>query len=113
MDIKNEIAERLVGSSEVVKEKVIDILFQKELDRRTDACLKVIEKLAELDKQYSKENKPDVVTYNEDGSIDKSSYSKDKVDALRKLREQRTNLDNALKKALVDNDFSKVLELGK
>lgn len=113
MEIKNEIAERLVGSSGVVKEKVIDILFQKELDRRTDACLKVIEKLAELDKQYKKENKPDIETYNEDGTVDKQTYSKEKAEALRRLREQRSNLDAALKKALEHNDFSKVLELGK
>lgn len=113
MDIKIQVAERLIGSSKSVKDKVLEVLTNKELERRTEACLKIIEKIEELDKQYKKESKPDIETYNEDGTVDKTSFSKEKVDSLRKLREQRVRFDDALKKALEQNDFSKALELTK
>lgn len=113
MDIKQEIAERLVGAGEVVKGKVLETLYVQELSKRTQACLDVITMIAENEKQYKKESKPDIETFNEDGTVANKAFSKDRTDTLRKLREQKVRLENALQQALEHNDFAKVLELAK
>lgn len=113
MDIKKEVAEKLVGTSEKVKDRVLDFLIERELEKRTSACLKVIEKITELEKSLAKESKPDMESYDLEGNVTSTSFSKERVQSLRKLREEREKLDGALKKALENNDFSRVLELGK
>jgi transcription termination factor NusB len=113
MDIKQTVTDLLKDSGQNVKDQVVNTLFKAELDKRTDACLKVIEKITENEKAYKKANKPDIETFKEDGKVDTSGYSKAKVEELKKMREEKEKLDTALQNALEKNDFTKLLELAK
>ena len=113
MDIKQTLKELLNDSNEQVQNKVVDHLYQNELTRRTNAVLKVLEKIDELDSSYRKEAKPDVETFNEDGSKASQYYSKERTESLKKIRENKEKLEKALQKAFNSNDFSEVLNLGK
>ena len=83
------------------------------MDKRVNACLTVLNKINDLEIEYKKVNKPDVETFSETGEKISSSFSKEKVQTLKDLRERHEKLDSALRNALEKNDFTKVLELGK
>lgn len=113
MELKAKVAERLATAGATVKDAVVDHLYKEELDRRTNAALKAVSKLEDLEKQLRKANKPDQVQYDGEGKEVSSSYSKAVVDELKKLREEKAKYEGALNKALEENDFSKLLELAK
>lgn len=114
MEIKNKVAEMLANVStgcEKVKNAVIQNLYDAELQRRVDAALKCIAKIEELDKELKKISKPDVETYNADGSVANQSYSKDKVEQIKNKNKEKENFETALMQALEKNDFDALLKV--
>lgn len=113
LDIKTELAEKLVSGNKEVKDRVIDVLYQQELTRRTDACVKVLAMIADAEKEYNKLAKPDHQTFNEDGSESSKAFTKERVDQLKQMREKKAKYEAALQAALENNNFAKVLEVTK
>ena len=112
-EIRAKVVEQLATANTAVKDKVIDHLYQEELAKRTAATLKVVSRLEETEKEYRKLEKPDVETFGADGVVANASYSKERNEARKKNREEAAKLEAALKAALEENKFDKVLELGK
>lgn len=110
--VKEVLSEKLKLSNEDVKAKLIDHMYNEEVARRTAACLKVITKIQESDKELAKLSRGDVETFNEAGEPNTPVYTKERVDALKKAKETNQKLLSALDSALNKNDFKKVLELG-
>lgn len=111
LNIKADLAEKLVGGNEEVKSRVIDLLYQQELTKRTDACVKVLALIDDTAKEYANLAKPDHQTFNENGSESTKAFTKERVDQLlQKLRDKKAKLEGALQAALEKNDFSKVLD---
>jgi len=108
--LMKEVSEKVEMSSKSVKDKVVEMLAEKEVQARTDATMSVLSKLNETNKALNKV-KPDNVSYDQDGKEVSATYSKAKFDERKKLLETRDSLDKALTLALVKNDFSKVKEL--
>lgn len=112
-EIRAKVVEQLATANGTVREKVIDHLYQEELAKRTAATLKVVGKLEDAEKEFRKLEKPDVETYAADNTVASASFSKERNEARKKNREEAAKLEAALKAALEENKFDKVLELGK
>ena len=111
--IKEKLAERLLTSGSDVKNNVLDTLYNNELKTRTDACLKVLTKIEEKEKELKKLKVSDNNIYDEKGTVVAGGYSKARVDDIKKASDELERLNKALENALENNDFTRVLELGK
>ena len=113
-ELLEKVGSNIKDSHSVVAERVIANLTEKEVQSRTDAFTAVLGKLEES-RKAAKKIKPDSETYavGEDGAPATKptySFSKAKLEELRKNAEEQKKLEEALNKAL-DGDFSKVKEL--
>lgn len=111
--VKEVVTERLGSVGPVVRDKVIDILVDAEVEKRTTAVVNVVRKLDEAVVALRKINKPDNETFNEDGSVATTSFSKARLDDIKKTKEIVSKLEAALELAFDKSDFTKVFELGK
>ncbi len=112
--VRSLVAEKLgdtVGAT--VRERVVDVLVEEELTKRSNATLAVVRKLDEAMINLRKVDRPDTETFNADGTPASQTYSKSRLEDIKKAKELVEKLSNALEKAFEGNDFSKVLELGK
>ena len=112
MDINQKVAERIAGSNEKIQESVVEHLAGKEIERRTNAVIKVFSELAALEKEVSK-IKPDLSQYDSNGDLVVENWSKSKLDERNKKIDKRNKLTAALDKALDKNDFSDLLNVEK
>lgn len=113
MELKIAVAEQLANSGDVVKERVIAHLAAQELDRRTEATIKVVSKIDELEKELKKLSRPDVETFDMDGKALPGVFSKARTEEIKKVKEQKEKLDKALTRALAEGLFDKVFEVSK
>ena len=113
MSIKETLAEKLLNSGSDVKSNILDTLYNRELTTRTDACLKLLTKIEEKEKELKKLKVSDNNIYDEGGTVVAGGYSKGRIDEIKKVKEELDKLNRALENALENNDFSKALELGK
>jgi hypothetical protein len=111
IDILSEVAEKIGQSTPQVRERVIDSLVEREVAARTDILDKALAKRTELDREIRKLQKPDVEQFDHEGKVMSASFSKARVDELKKAREGLEKLEKAIDKAITDNDFSKVKEI--
>ncbi len=113
-DLLAAVTAGISGSGDVVAERVTAALVEKEVSSRTDAFLAVLAKLNDS-RNAAKKIRPDVETWpvGEDGApaaVSLKSFSKAKLDELKKNGEEQKKLEEALDKAL-GGDFVKVKEL--
>ncbi len=107
----SEVAEKIGQSTPQVRERVVNALVEREVAARTDTLDKALAKRTELDREAKKLSKPDVEQFDVEGKVMSTSFSKARVDELKKAREQLEKLETAIDKALADNDFSKLKEI--
>jgi hypothetical protein len=109
--VKETVVNRLARTGLAVRDAVIDILVKEETEKRVVAATKAVNKLSELEKELKKLSKPDVETFNVDMSPATSSFSKSRVEEIKKVREQIAKVEKALTEAFENNDFQKLLDL--
>ena len=109
-NIQEEISSRLVKMVPEIAEDVIEYFVKQQINKISDAIIKGMDKLKEFDKESNKIKHPDVVTYNEFGATMSASYSKERIEAKRKLNEQRERYVKAIDKAL-QGDAQNLFEL--
>lgn len=108
--VKELVTERLGTIGSTVREKVVAQLVETEVQKRTEAVVFVVKRLDESNEQLKKINRGDLVTYNEDGSVASTGWSKGRVDEIKKIKESIQKLENALELAFEKNDFQKIME---
>ena len=113
MELKIQVAERLAESNTIVRERVIEHLKNQEVERRTDATLKVVAKIDDVTKELKKLTKPDIENFDEDGKSVYTAFSKERAKQIKDAKELKEKLEKALEKALTSNEFDKVFELSK
>jgi hypothetical protein len=93
----------LATSGPTLRDRVKTHLVEEELKRRADLILKGLAKRDEARKALNK-IRPDQSAYNGDGKVipGSESYSKPKVEELKKAREALERIDKALEEALLD-----------
>ncbi len=102
--IKEAIVLAIKGSSEQIVKSVIEELADVEIQVRKNLVIKAMNKLDELEKE-GKKLKPDNISYNEDGTIATSTWTKGALDAVKKNRESIAKIENSIEKALSQNDY--------
>ena len=111
--VKESVTEQLGAVGPSVREKVVTLLVDAEIEKRTNAVVAVVRKLDEANAALKKINRPDTETYNEDGSVASASFTKQRLDEVKKTKETIAKLEKALDEAFDKSDFQKVFELSK
>lgn len=109
--LRETVVERLKSSAGTVTEKVLKVLLEKELDRRSEMLLQALDKRDALIKEGRK-FKPDLVSYAADGTTLSEGWSKPKLDEKNRHQDKLSKLERSIEDALsgVDVDFSKLAE---
>lgn len=111
--IREAVAEALSDLGGNTRARVVEHFANIEAQKRADALVAGLNKLNDLEREAKKLTKGDVVTYNEDGSEASSAFSKERIDARKKLSEQIEKLTKAMNKADESSDFGDLYNLVK
>lgn len=103
-----EVADKIKGSGDAIRQRLIEKMVGEELEKRVDLLDKAFQKRFELTTALHKINRADQETYNADGSVATQSYTKPRLEEIKKAKEALEKHENALEKALTSNDFSKL-----
>jgi len=96
---------------EIVKDRIIQKFVEAETTRRVEATEKVLRMIGDRSKELNKINRPDVETYNKDGSVATQTYSKERLKAIKDISDYVEKLDKALEDAFERNDFSAIFRV--
>lgn len=98
--LTEKVTSAIKDSSKTVQNKVIDVLVEREIEKRSSALVKGIDQLSKLKVEINK-IRPDVINYDADGkAIGEGSFSKPTVDKLKQTKEKFNKLERAIQKAL-------------
>lgn len=104
------VAGRLATIVPVVTDKVVDVLVGREVQKRSDAMVKVIDLLDQQEKALSK-IRPDQLQHDEKGTVLSSTYSKQRLDEKKKAEAAVERTTKAITVALEKGDFNEVYKL--
>ena len=103
--IKQIIADKLKASAPIVKESIIQQLVDAEILVRKELIItKGLNKLDELNKELKK-LKPDNISYDSEGKVLSETWTKAAVDNAKKIKDTITKVENAIEKALTENNY--------
>jgi hypothetical protein len=108
--VHDKVADQISKINPRVEEQVVGVLVDRELKKRSDALVNVLDKLATLAGQLKK-IRPDQGSYDADGKETASWFSKAKAQEKKKLEEQVSKMENAINKALTTGDYSNVYNI--
>lgn len=111
-DLLSAVSEAVKGSTQQVKDRLRDLLIEREISNRVELLDKALVKLKEAKKELDK-IRPDMESYDEDGKKVSSTYSKAKLDERKKATELKDKIEKALEQALEGESFDKLRELVK
>jgi hypothetical protein len=109
--IQEKVAEAIANLGPQVESNVVDVMVDKELQKRTPVIVQGLEKIAEFKVELKKVDRPDVKTLNADGSVKDESYSPKKFEEVKKIKERIEKFTNATNKALTDGDLKELNQL--
>lgn len=95
------------------REQVVEHFATLQANKQAEALIKGLEKLTQLERDLQKINKPDVQTFNEDGTVASATFSKERIEERKKLNEQIEKLTKAINKADEGDDFGDLYNLVK
>lgn len=108
--VATAVASKIADLGPSVEAQVVDTLVQREIDRRSEALVKIIDLHSKLEMDLKKIH-PDQKSFDEAGKEVSSTFSKNKYEEKKKLTEKITKFENAINKALEKKDFSDVYNL--
>jgi hypothetical protein len=97
-----------VGS---VKSTIIKLYADKELKKMEDATVKAITDLDTAKKELRKLEEPTEFIYDVNGKKISSGFKKEAIELIKKQKEKVIKLETAIKNALVNSDYDKILKL--
>ena len=108
------VAEKVSTSGDVVADMVADGLVSQELNNRAKTIRKIVDSVIGFKSELKKLNRADIEeAFDAAGRIvSPATFSKNRIKTLRELQEKIDKFNNAVKKALVDNDWESANKLG-
>lgn len=113
VQILSAVSTAIESSTPKVVDRVVECLVEKELSKRVGTLDKTLQMRADLVIYLRKASKPDIEQYDVSGNVVNSTFSKAKLDELRKAKEQLERVESAINKAVNSNDWSKITEVAK
>ncbi len=113
LTIREAVAQGLSNLGGRTRQSVIEHFASQKAEKQAQALIKGLDKLNGFERDLNKINRPDVQTFNEDGSVASATFSKERIEERKKLNEQIEKLTNAINKADDAGDFDKLFELTK
>lgn len=95
------------------REEVVEHFAAQQATKQAEALIKGLDKLTSLERELQKINKPDVQTFDEDGTVASATFSKERIEERKKLNEQIEKLTKAINKADEGDDFGDLYNLAK
>lgn len=108
--VQVSVAEKISSISPAVQEKVVAILTERELVRRSNAMVQAIDQLSVFDKDMKKLG-PDQKSFDEKGVEQSSSFSKSRLDERARLNKKIDRYTNAVNNALDKGNYSDLFNL--
>lgn len=108
--IREKIAEQLAELSPSVEAQVISTMTEREIDKRANAIVTVLDKASKLKNDLNK-CRPDQIMYDTEGKKVSEGFSKAKLDERNKILAVIKKHDDAINKALEKQDFADVYNL--
>ena len=105
-----DVANRVRESGPTVYGRIRDAMVEKEVAARVDLLDKALQKRFQLLTDLRKVDKPDNESFNADGTVASATYSKARLEEIKKAKEALAKHESALEKALANNDFGKLKE---
>lgn len=114
LSLQTELASKLADSGPNVRQMVVNDLVNVELNVRAGLVKLAIAKIDANNKEIKKQEKQGKpLGYSIDGKpTGESVFTKEQIEAIKKLRDENTKIQEALTKAFEGNDFSKLKEFG-
>lgn len=109
--VRDKIADRFAKISQEVEVQVVDNMVEREIDKRADAIVKVVEKIEIEEKNLKKIDKPDQVQFGRDGKPISETFSKNRLDEIEKSKKKIEKMAAAIDKALTKGDMQDVYNL--
>jgi hypothetical protein len=100
VDIKTKVAQAIAERSPSVRQQVVELMANEEIERRKMLVYNAVKDREKLEKEVAK-IKPDHETFDLEGKSVKV-FSKEKFEEMRKAKEKLAKLDAALDEALGD-----------
>lgn len=111
-DVLEAVKTKVSASPEVVQNRIIDLLVEREVSARVDMIDQALAKLVAFKKDLEK-IKPDTSTFTEAG-VETRVFSKAKFEEKKKLEEKIAKLEGALDKALENSgEYNKLVDVMK
>ena len=111
MNIREAVTERIAKSGDEIASRVVDLLAEETLKKRVQQITQAMTESDNLNRDLKK-MKPDIVTYNADGSRASESFSKKVIDDRNKAMARIKKVEAAITKALDTGDYGDVASLG-
>jgi uncharacterized protein YdaU (DUF1376 family) len=111
MNIREQVAQRIAEAGPAIAERIVAAMAEDLLAKRVK---QVLDAFSEVDglKVQVKRLRPDLISFDENGAIASSAYSKARVEERQKLARRIGKIEAALAKALERNDFADLASLG-
>lgn len=111
--IMDKVSDSLSNVSEDVNKRVVDVLVERDKEKRVNAIVAGLNKIDELTKKSFSLNKGDQVSYNEDGTVASATFSKERLVEKNKNKEILEKWTSAVDKAISKGDMSKLYDMVK
>lgn len=99
------------GSPSVLFSRVVDALAEETVAKRVQQVTSAYTEWLKQDKEI-KRVKPDVVSYNADGTVKDEAWTKAGLDAKKKITDRIAKIEKAITNALEKNDWQAMNDLG-
>lgn len=109
-DLLTRVSDLVKGSKDEVSKRVVDSLVEQQVAERTDKVAKGLALVDRLDKDIKKV-KPDQRSIASDGTEQPGTFSPQKWEELKKLKERYERATKALDLAIEQQDFGKLTEV--
>lgn len=113
LTIRDAVSASLGALSGRTRALVIEHFAEKEAGKQADALVKGLEKLNDLEREKKRLDRPDIESFNSDGSTAATAFSKERIEQRKKLTEQIDKLVRSIAKADDKADFGDLYNLVK
>lgn len=111
MNLQAKVDAGLAGISTAVEAAIIDAIVKREIEKRSAAVVQVYDKMMREQKELQKIDRADQKTFNKDGSVASETYTKERLEAIKKHTQMIDKCTKAIEKALAQGDFGDVYSL--